>query len=198
MVGPNPHGQWMHGTIGWGADKEKFVRFQDSFLGGIVDIFAALGSHGCTRMSNEAIAFMRAKLPVGATYIKIYAKEGLADQSRAGYPAANQLGKFDYILTNLGAGQTNTRHDIPSREAVLAANTPKENWMEEGTFNYDQTPDAVRGDHYKLGEKSMTGVFYVDQGTISADYKHPVNDKLSVGGMNGGFPDFVKAGSVLP
>ncbi len=198
MVGPNPHGQWMHGTIGWGADKEKFVRFQDSFLGSIVDIFAALGSHGCTRMSNEAIAFMRAKLPVGATYIKIYAREALADPSRAGYPTADQRGRFDYILTNLGPGQTNTRHDIPSREAVLAAGTPQANWMEEGTFSYDQTPDAQKGDHYKLGDKSFRGVFYVDQGTISADYQHPQHEKLGIGGASGGFPSFVKAGAVLP
>lgn len=199
MVGPNPSGQWMHGTIGWGADKDKYVRFQDSFLGGIIDMFAALGSHGCTRMSNEAIAFMREKLPVGATYIKIYAREALADQARTGYPTKDQKGRFDYILTNLAPGQTNTRHDLPGRDSVLAAGTPQANWMEEGTFSYDQTPDPAKdSDHYNLGANVFRGVFYVDQGTVSSDYQHPVHKKLHIGGASGGLPDFVKARSVLP
>ena len=191
FVGPNNDGQWMHGTTGWGADKSSMVRFQDSFLGGIADIFAKLGSHGCTRMSNEAIAYMRSNLPVGATYIKIYAKERVKDPSLVGY--SSELGHFPYIITTVGAGKPNTLHDIASRAAVMAAGTPQSEWLEQGTFDYDQTPKAFGGDHYRIG--GFSGAFNVDDGTISSNYRHPNSRKLAIGGMDGAekaFPDFVR------
>ena len=192
FVGPNNSGQWMHGTTGWGADKSKNVRFQDSGGGKFLDIFAKLGSHGCTRMSNEAIAYMRSNLPVGAAYIKIYAREAVRDASLAGY--TREMGHFDYILTKNGYGQQNTRHDLSDRASVLAAGTPQSEWLEQGTFDYVQTPMAEPGDHY--GIRNMYGVFYVDQGTVSSDYRHPVHNKLDVGGYPGresALPSYVRA-----
>ncbi len=194
MVGPNNNGQWTHGTTGWGADKNKMVRFQDSFLGGIVDIFAKLGSHGCTRMSNEAIAFLRSNFAVGETMIKIYAKETLKDPTLQGYPRAGELGKFDYILTTKGYGKTNGQHEVAARDVVLANGTPESEWLEQGTFEYDQTPTATSGDHYKL--KQFQGVFNVDEGTVSADYRAPQTDKLHYGGYPGresAIPAFAKS-----
>lgn len=183
FVGPNNSGQWMHGTTGWGADKTSMVRFQDSFLGGIVDIFAKLGSHGCTRLSNEAVAYMRSNFAVGETLIKIYAKETLKDPTLQGYPSAKELGHFPYILTKKGYGKNNGLHEVAARDAVLANGTPKSEWLEEGTFDYDQTPTAMSGDHYGL--KQFKGVFNVDEGTLSSDYQHPRSDKLHFGGYPG-------------
>lgn len=191
FVGPNNDGQWMHGTTGWGADKTSMVRFQDSFLGGIADIFAKLGSHGCTRLSNEAIAYMRSNLPVGAMYIKIYARERVKDLSLIGY--SRELGHFPYIITTLGAGKPNTQHDLASRASVIAAGTPESEWLEQGTFDYDQTPRAFDGDHYGLG--GFSGALNVDEGTITSDYRHPISPKLNVAGMGAGesaFPTFVR------
>lgn len=191
FVGPNNDGQWMHGTTGWGADKSKMVRFQDSFWGGVADVFAKLGSHGCTRMSNEAIAYMRSNLPVGAAYIKIYARERVKDSSLIGY--SRDLGHFPYIITTLGAGKSNSLHDLASRASVLAAGTPQSEWLEQGTFDYDQTPQAMGGDHY--GVNAFYGALNVDDGTLTSDYRHPNSSKLNVGGYPGresALPMFVR------
>jgi hypothetical protein len=199
FVGPNNDGQWMHGTIGWGADKTDFVRFQDSFLGGLVGIFAKLGSHGCTRLSNEAIAYMRSNLPVGATLMKVYAKEALKDPSLSGFPKKGELGHFPYIITKLGYGKSNSQHDLAARDSVLKAGTPESEWLEQGTFDYDQTPTPASGDHYKIG--GMQGVFNVDEGTLSADYKHPISDRLKVAGYSGresAIPAFARAEASSP
>jgi hypothetical protein len=197
FVGPNNDGQWMHGTTGWGADKSNLVRFQDSFLGGIVDIFAALGSHGCTRLSNEAVAYMRSNFAVGETLIKIYAKETLKDPTLQGYPSAKELGHFPYILTTKGYGQNNGQHEVASRDVVLADGTPQSEWLEQGTFDYDQTPSAMSGDHYKLG--NLQGVLNVDEGTLSADYRAPRDSKLHFGGYPGeesAIPAFARSETV--
>ena len=185
FVGPNNDGQWMHGTYGWGADHSNLVRFQDSFLGGIAGLVHHLGSHGCTRMSNEAIAYMRSNVPLGAAYIKIYAREDFADPNLGQYHDTPEKGTFDYILTNVGYGKKNGEHQIAQRGAVLAAGTPKSEWFEEGTFNYDQVPHLATGDHYHLGADSMTGTFNVDEGTVSKDYRHPRHRKLKIAGYSG-------------
>lgn len=183
FVGPNNDGQWMHGTIGWGEDKSNFVRFQDSFLGGIVGIFAKLGSHGCTRLSNEAIAYMRSNYPVGSYLMKVYAREAVKDPSLAGYPKAGDLGHFPYILTTVGYGKNNSAHEVAARDVVIADGTPSTEYLDQGTFDYIQTPSIASGDHYHLGD--MQGVLNVDEGTMSSDYKIPVSDKLHVGGYSG-------------
>ncbi len=194
FVGPNNDGQWMHGTIGWGADKSSFVRFQDSFLGGLAGIFAKLGSHGCTRLSNEAIAYIRSNLPIGAYVMKIYAKETLKDSSLSGYPAKGDLGHFPYIITKVGYGKNNSQHELASRNDVLADGTPQSEWLEQGTFDYDRTPTPASGDHYHLG--GMQGVLNVDEGTLSSDYRHPINSKLRVAGYagrEGAIPSFARS-----
>ena len=194
FVGPNNDGQWMHGTTGWGADKNHMVRFQDSFLGGLADLFAKLGSHGCTRLSNEAVAFMRSNLPVGAYVMKVYAKESLNDTRLAGYPAKGDLGHFPYIITKSGYGKNNSQHELASRDVVLADGTSKSDWLEQGTFDYDRTPTPASGDHYNIG--GFRGVFNVDEGTLSSDYRHPENRKLTVAGYPGresAIPSFARS-----
>lgn len=182
-VGPNPNGQWMHGTAGWGQDKKSFIKFKDSFWGGIVSLFTNLGSHGCTRIDNESITYLRSKVPVGATYVKIYAKEG----SRAPYPAqvSTEPGQWAYIMTKNGGGVTNN-HQLADRDLVLSTGTTSEEMIEEGVLDLDQTPTPVtfKGDDtynlYDVPEKDLVGYFLVDEGTVIG-YQHP--PELGVGGF---------------
>ena len=196
FVGPNPDGQWMHGTYGWGADHSNLVRFQDSFLGGIASTFHKLGSHGCTRMSNEAIAYMRSNIPLGAAYIKIYAKETYRDPNLEQYRATEPKGRFDYTLTKVGYGKPHSQHETAATKTVIADGTPESEWLETGVFSYDQIPHLAKGDHYHLGEGSMAGVFNVDEGTLSPDYRHPRHKHLKISGFSGAeaaIPSFARS-----
>lgn len=185
-VSPNPNGQWMHGTAGWGKDKKDFIMFKDSFLGGIVSLFTNIGSHGCTRIDNESIAYLRQILPVGTPYIKIYAKEAIRGSTPMSYFPAKA--SWNYIMTKNGYGTTGN-HERADRNEVLANGTPRSQWIEEGTFIADQHPDAASGDVYDIGSRNFRGVFVVDEGT-TVDYSHP--SKLAVGGNpSRGLPSFM-------
>jgi hypothetical protein len=191
-IGPNPNGQWTHGTGGWGADKKSFIDFKDSFWGGIVGLFTSIRSKGCTRVDNESIAYLRSLLPVGTPLIKIYAKEGYRDANRSGY--SRQPTSWSYILTTVGHQRTNN-HQLADRQTVLSQGTPRSQWIEEGTLAVDQYPDAVAfsggkrgGDLYDLGERAFRGHFIVDEGTVM-NYSHP--SSISRGGFSDGqLPSF--------
>lgn len=192
-IGPNPNGQWTHGTGGWGADKKSFIDFKDSFWGGIVGLFTSIRSKGCTRVDNESIAYLRSLLPIGTPLIKIYAKEAYRDANRSGY--SKQPTNWSYILTTVGHQRTNN-HQVADRQAVLSQGTPREQWIEEGTLSVDQYPDAVAfsggkrgGDLYGLGERAFRGHFVVDEGTV-VNYSHPGN--ITRGGFSDGqLPSYV-------
>ncbi len=193
-VGPNNNGQWMHGTAGWGADKKDFILFRNSFLGKLVSLFASIDSHGCTRIDNESIAFIRSVAPVGSRYLKVYSKEAVRDQSRSGY--SQEKKRYDYIITKNGA-QVSNNHELATRDVVLSNGTPSDRWIEEGTLQYSAYPDPVPfkskggtkgSDRYGVGSGSMTGVFLVDEGTF-VGYRHPQHAKLGIGGLyDGGRP----------
>lgn len=173
-VGPNPNGQWMHGTAGWGQDKQSFILFKNSFIGAITNIFKAIRSHGCTRIDNESIAYLRNLVPVGATYIKIYAKEAYRN---AKVGESKKTGSWSYILTK-------NQNEVADRETVLKNGTPQSAWIEQGTLSFLQTATAVPAnkkgsDLYDIGDSAFKGYFIVDEGTV-LDYQHP--DDLSVGG----------------
>ncbi len=168
-VGPNPSGQWHHGTAGWGADKKDFILFKDSFWGGIVNLFTNIRSHGCTRIDNESIAYLRNIIPVGTPLIKIYAHESYRDGGRRGY--SKQTAKWSYILTKNGA-QVTDRHQLADRETVLAQGTPQSEWLDRGTYEVDQYPDVADGDLYRFGDGAFRGQFIVDEGTVY-NYNHP-------------------------
>lgn len=187
-VGPNPRAQWMHGTAGWGSDKKKFILFKETFRGAILNLFVSIRSHGCTRIDNESIAYLRSLLPVGTPYIKIYAKEAYRDKTRATY--SKQPASWSYILTTLGYGKTDN-HQVADRDTVLKQATPQSQWLDQGSLEIDQYPDAVPfgsrdvakgGDLYKIGGRSFRGAFLVDEGTV-VNYEHP--KQMSVGG----YPD---------
>lgn len=190
-VSPNPNGQWMHGTAGWGADKKSFIMFRHSFMGQIAKIFADIDSHGCTRIDNETIALMRNIVPVGARYLKVYAREAVRDPSRSGY--SKDLQRFDYIMTKNGPQVTNN-HELAARETVLANGTPSDRWIEQGTLQYSAYPNPVPlkskggtkgSDRYKIGAENMRGVFLVDEGTF-VGYQHPQHKKIGVSGLHDG------------
>jgi hypothetical protein len=189
-VEPNGNGQWMHGTAGWGADKKRFILRKETFAGRWADLFGSIRSHGCTRIDNESIAYLRTLLPIGTTYVKIYAKEG----TRRAAPLANgpERDSWSYILTKAGGGVTN-KHQVADRDTVLASGTPRSEWIEEGTLTFDRYPHAVPfdrkknksegGDLYELGARAFHGVFLVDEGTL-VDYQHPA--ALGRGGYSDG------------
>lgn len=180
LVGPNANSQWTHGTYGWGADKDDFITFRHGFWAKVANIFASIRSHGCTRVDNPAIAYLRHILPVGTTMVKIYAKEAYRDPNRSEY--ANQTGKpsWAYILTTDGYGKAGGLD--ADRDAVIAAGVPEDRWIELGYYDIDQYPDAVEGDLYDIGDSQFQGLFAVDEGTLY-QYAHP----YSLG--RGGFAD---------
>ena len=194
FVGPNPRSQWTHGTLGWGADKTKYV---DATRSALANFFSDPRSHGCTRTDNEAIAYLRQLLPPGTPLLKIYAKEALADASLSRYQRAEE--SWDYILTKQGVRVDGERAD---RSEVIANGTPNSEWLEEGTYKVDVHPDtksfspgskgAKKGENgnvYGLQDSDMKGVYYIDTGKLEG-YEHPRS--LEVGGYGrNSFPSFV-------
>lgn len=181
-VAPNPRAQWLHGTAGWGADGKRFILFKKTLKGRLLDLFMAIRSHGCTRIDNESIAYLRSLLPVGTPYIKIYAREGYRDEKRSGYDHKYKANNWLYIMTTKDYGKTN-HHQLAERQAVLRDGTPQSQWIEEGLTLVDTFPDAFKGDLYGIGKRGFRGVFLVDEGT-TVDYQHP-----SSGMKVGGYPD---------
>ncbi len=175
FVGPNADGQWTHGTGGWGKDKKDLILFKESFWGKLVNLFTSIRSHGCTRVDNESISYLRTLVPVGTPLIKIYAREAYRDPSRAMYP--KNSGRWEYIMTKNGHQQKDN-HQLADRELVLRQGTPQSEWIEQGVLEIDQTPDVAAGDLYRLGNSSFQGHFVVDEGTV-VNYRHPSQIKKS-------------------
>jgi hypothetical protein len=197
LVGPNAHNQWTHGTLGWGVDKDKYIRATRGFW---ANLFTDPRSHGCTRTDNETIAYLRHLLPVGTPLIKVYAVENLADSnvSRSGDPSAD----WKYILTKRGV-RTSGGEDS-DRDQVLAKAGPESDWLEQGTYSVHLSPTLKKfksgsfgaksgknGNVYGLDQKDMRGEFLIDQGLLS-NYSHPVS--LTIGGYGGdAMPGFVQS-----
>ena len=200
-VGPDAHMQWTHGTYGWGADGNKFIEETRGFW---ANLFADPRSHGCSRVSNEHIAFIRELLPIGSSVIKIYAREAYADPNLSNY-TGSEKGEFDYILTKNGVRRDGQK---AGRDTVLKAGTPSHQYLEEGTLHYKRIPEANvflsgrsgkdsgwNGNVYGLKHEDMKGVFLVDEGRI-LKYAHPTHhEKIGRGGFrNIEFPnDFIAA-----
>ncbi len=172
IVGPNSGSQWTHGTLGWGADGEAFIDYKNTFWGKLLNLFTSIRSHGCTRMSNPAVAYVREILPVGAALIKIYARETYRDETRTAYQAAKDERKwYYYILTTTGYGKAGGLG--PDRYKVLASDTPHSAWLEEGAYLLDQYPSAKDRNLYDVDDDEFSGTYMVDEGTVSRDYRHP-------------------------
>jgi hypothetical protein len=211
FVAPEPFGQWLHGTLGWGSDKDKFIKKVKEKL---INFFADPRSSGCTRNNNEAIAFLRNIVDVGTPIIKIYAKEEVLDPTLKDYPGQKE--EWQYVLT------TNKNHAIDREEVlkslaitsqdldafweakrgggklILDPKNPLSQIIEVGTYDIDVHPDTIAytpgeklssfsrklgqtGNIYGIKEKEMHGVFYIDAGMLEG-YAHP-NSVLEVSGF---------------
>lgn len=211
FVAPEAYGQWTHGTLGWGSDKDSFIKKVKKPL---INIISDPRSSGCTRNNNEAIAFIRQMLEIGAPIIKIYAIEKIMDPTLQNYP--NMSESWNYVLTK------NKTHEM-KREMVLQAlkisdaelnafweakkaggelildpKSPLNQILEVGTYDLDTRPDFMEyipgeklaryknkiqatGNVYGVKSTAMHGTFYVDSGLLEG-YAHP-DEILEVSGF---------------
>ncbi|MDD4973445.1 MAG: L,D-transpeptidase [Bacteriovorax sp.] len=202
FVAPEPYGQWTHGTLGWGSDKDKFIKRVKKPL---INIVSDPRSSGCTRNNNEAIAFLRKMINIGAPIIKIYAKEEILDPTYKNYP--NETEEWNYVMTK------NRNHAVDREEVlkslsingqdldafweakraggalILDPKSPLNDVLEVGSYVRDVHPDVVvytpgeklgrfnrkigrKGNVYGLLDKDMHGTFYIDAGMLEG-YAHP-------------------------
>jgi len=187
FVGPNSNAQWMHGTIGWGEKSKKFVKRTKGLL---ANILSDPRSHGCSRVDNMAIAYLKHLLPVGTPIVKVYAKEAFASPSLYRYTSLTNV--WDYILTTVPG-------DDSDRNFVLRKGISSAKFLEEGTYEMDTYPDLVEykkagklrnrsgktGNIYNVSaeEFTNTGVYYVDTGLFE-NYRHPLSPNIKVGGYD--------------
>lgn len=199
---PAPYGQWIHGTMGWGEDKDFYIHYTKTLLPNII---TDPRSSGCIRNNNEAIAYLREFLDAGAPVIKIYAVEKIYDPTS---PVYNQKwASWDYVLTknkSQKADRPSVIKELKTTDIELEAywrakrsgsgiildpSDPLSTVLEVGTFTLDIHPDAAKfvpgerlsrfgrkisqnGNVYGVKSKDMSGVFFVDIGKLWS-YAHP-------------------------
>jgi hypothetical protein len=203
FVGPSAYGQWTHGTIGWGEDKDDYVKKTKKL---ITNIISNPRSSGCTRNNNEAIAYLREMVEVGTPIVKIYARESLFDSRLRDYPDFTQ--QWDYILTKK-AGQKSDRNNVLQSlkidgyeaDAYWAAKragaagmvdpqSPLNQILEVGAYTIDTMPTAYAftpgeklgkleasrgrdGNVYRVKAKNMSYGIYYVDAGILSGYNHP-------------------------
>ncbi len=191
IMDPTSTGQWIHGTIGWGSDEDHFIKVAHGkgLVGFLGKTFSDMRSHGCTRHENRAVAYLQSLVPAGTALIKIYAKEGLADETLTRYEGQQTPLRWNWILTKEDVRVKNP--NVSTAEAVQARGVKSDQYIDEGTYDVDQYPEALpirtgksgesgkSGDSYKLFKDAITqGVFLVDEGVVTRDYKHPAGIKI--------------------
>jgi hypothetical protein len=167
---PNAEGQWLHGTIGWGEDGERFIEHIKTNFGS----YDRIRSKGCTRVNNQSIAFLRNFVPENSLVLKIYAKEDYSDPLLKKYYKTSRLNYWSYALSK----QRQDKGDYVLENFDLPS-------IEQNPLVYSQVPqkilikakeDFVRKQKnynpYELKRKDFQGKFLVDTGTLQ-DYKHP-------------------------
>ena len=213
FVAPNAYGQWTHGTIGWGEDKDDYILKTKKL---VTNIIANPRSSGCTRNNNEAIAFIRQLVETGTPMIKVYAKEALLDKSNSSYYGSKKT--WQYILTKK-AGQRSDRAEVLAslgvtgaeadmyweakrngNEMIVDPKSPLNQILEVGTYNLDSIPTPIaytpgekmgklkasvgrKGNVYGLDTKDMPTGTYYVDAGILSGYNHP-KVKLEVGGFD--------------
>ena len=180
-IGPNAFAQWTHGTLGWGADGDRFIQIPKTQL---AQYYSDPRSFGCTRVENQAIAFLQELLPVGTRIVKIYARE---TESKVQTPRSD-VTSWDWVLTKEGV--RSPRPDSIGRAAVTLRDVPAEEVLETGTYKLNVNAKAVtfkkevKGERlsatiirpeanlYDLKESAFRGEFLVNEGRLS-NYSHP-------------------------
>jgi len=191
IIGPNAAEQWLHGTWGWGKDGDS-QRFISLLRQSPLDKDPKLASHGCTRVENRAIAFLREMLAPGAKIIKIYAREAYREQSAVN--AQPRVNRWHYALTT----EDGPKAPHAGLRGVRGRHVPQSMWLESGDYDFKGSPTAAplassenpheSGNVYRIPETSFHGHFLVDEGRL-AEYRHP--RELAVGGHVGRLPSVI-------
>lgn len=211
FVAPEAYGQWTHGTLGWGSDKDSFIKRVKKPL---INVVSDPRSSGCTRNNNEAIAFIRQLIDIGAPIIKVYAKEQIMDPMMSQYPDLTK--NWNYVLTKSKSHEVDRELVLKSLqissaeldafwaakqaggELILDPKSPLNQVLEVGVYEHDVHPDVTeftpgedqgrfnrkirsQGNVYGIKSKAMHGTFYVDSGLLE-DYTHP-DEVLETGGF---------------
>ncbi len=192
MVTPNANSQWIHGTIGWGSDGDKFIKQTRGFF---ANLFADPRSHGCTRVENRAIAYIQSFITPGTDIYRVYAKEAFADATLSRYVSQTTPVQFDYILTKdqVRVHGPNSSAAPAVKQRLAANKISSSDILEEGSYRASQFPtglpltskrasSGLSGDTYGLGHNSFKGVFLVDEGRF-VNYDHPT--RMPRGGVEG-------------
>lgn len=211
FVAPEPYGQWLHGTLGWGSDKDKYIKRVKKPL---INMVSDPRSSGCTRNNNEAIAFLRNLLDVGTPIIKIYAKEAILDPTFSSYyvPAA----EWNYVMTKSKSHAVDRdqvlnllkingadldafwQAKLAGGALILDPKDPLYQVIEVGTYHVDNFPSVIeytpgekltkmsrrvgrKGNVYGVKDVNMHGTFFIDAGVLK-DYAHP-GEILEVSGF---------------
>ncbi|MBX2993828.1 MAG: L,D-transpeptidase family protein [Bdellovibrionaceae bacterium] len=196
FVGPNANSQWIHGTVGWGAEGDRYIRYTRNFW---VNIFSNPRSAGCTRVENRAIAYMREILGPGTEVVRVYALESYMDSSRSDYADQAAPAAWNWILTTEGVQQDGPKS---SRSSVLARGVPRSRMLETGVYAVDRFPDAQpldqmrearsgkSGNTYSINPAEFQGRYLVDAG-LFVNYRHP--GSLPRGGFQESqLPDYLR------
>lgn len=216
FVGPAAYNQWTHGTIGWGSDKDVYIKKTKKL---VTNIFTNPRSSGCTRNNNEAIAYIRQFIEIGAPIIKVYAKEALLDPTLANYSTEPKV--WNYVLTKRAAEKSDraevlkslglTDADLDSfwqakqagGELILDPKSPLNYILEVGAYDVDNHPDVIaytpgeklskleravgrKGNVYGVKSTDMSEGLFYVDAGILENYEHP---KAIL--ETGGFPDEV-------
>ena len=144
LLEPNAGGQWLHGTLGWAKDEENFI-IPVMNAGGTSIRFK---SHGCTRVSNPTISFLKDQVPVGSYVFRIYAKEA--------------------ILKEQPTQEVGWSHELKYKKKVLDKGTWTRELKTEALIvqnHKDKIKYARPNNPYKINIESL-GTFIVDKGQI--------------------------------
>lgn len=204
LVTPNSNEQWLHGTYGWGADKDAALKWTRNFVANVV---SNPRSSGCTRHDNESIAYLRHIAPVGTQVVRVYALEGYRDVMRKSYESVFQPSQWNYILTKESPRAAGNTIDA---SRVITDGVPQDQWLEQGTLEVRSFPVAIprsgfknvfarqtsdNGDIYRIGKNGFTGYFLVDEGSF-VEYQHPA--AIDIGGFGERqVPEFLRASDAL-
>ncbi len=203
FVAPGSFGQWTHGTIGWGENKDEFIQQTKKFVANVV---SNPRSSGCTRNNNEAIAFIREMIDTGTPIIKIYAKEELLDKKLSDY--TEETKPWQYILTKKAGersgranvlkslGVTGTEADMfwsakrAGSDMIIDPASALNQILEVGTYDVDVMPTVIKytpgedmgkikrsigrkGNVYGVKSKDMSSGVFYVDAGVLSDYHHP-------------------------
>nr|BDT27490.1 L,D-transpeptidase [Bacteriovorax sp. HI3] len=212
FVAPNPFGQWMHGTLGWGEDKDKYIKKTKKFM---INVVSNPRSSGCTRNNNEAIAYLRQIIETGTPIIKIYAREALMDPSLRNYNGVSR--QWKYIMTKTAGLRADRAEVIKSLglndrdvdaywrayrdggSIIIDPANKLNQILEVGTYDLDTEPTAFpfterkkilgkwratgrNGNVYGLKNEEMSSGVFYVDSGFLNGYRHPT-EKMEVSGF---------------